>query len=160
VTYVNLPASPAARRAEEAARDRARLEQIDLKTSALVDLTYNKGEPSGSSTTPSYTDQDIEDLAERLAEDDGRYLPRGSTVSKTTRWFGGDEEYRTLATRVTLYPLQPMTIEEALACGVLDTSGRLVRHVYERLVAAEPDRVERVVRPHEAAAVAAPRPRY
>jgi hypothetical protein len=47
----------------------------------------------------AYDDFDVDQLAEGLANDSSR-LPRHFTVSKLTRWFGEDNEYRTIANSV------------------------------------------------------------
>jgi len=70
---------------------------------------------------------EVEGLAESLAEAGGTAgLPIGSSVCLSIDPVGRDKKPRAIA--VTLWPLEPMTIEEVVR------SGALKRHVYERLV--------------------------
>ena len=149
-----LPASPAARRAEEAARRRAALERIDGKLDQV--LAVMEGAASVAPTT--ITLDDVEYVAELLGSMDGPdLLPRHNVViSKLTRPFkdyAGRDEARTMATGISI-DRWTWTIREALEAGILDTSGRVRRHVLERLANEDPERVERWVRPHEGAEVA------
>jgi hypothetical protein len=107
---------------------------------------------------PSVSDEDVEWAAEALAAPDVlRLYPRGSVASVVTKLF--DEETRTLATSITIWPLQPMGIREALESGLIKGAS-LQPHVYERMVSELEDNGKRWVRPHEQAAQPAPRARW
>jgi hypothetical protein len=102
-----LPASPTARRAEEAIRRRAALERIEGKLDTFVAIT--KGTAACAAPTPSISDEDVEWAAEALAEPDAlRLYPRGSVASVTMSLFDG--EPRRMASTITAFPLQPMEI--------------------------------------------------
>ncbi len=151
-----LPASPTARRAEEAIRRRAALERIEGRLDTFVEIT--KGAAACTAPTPSISDEDVEWAAEALAAPDAlRLYPRGSVASVTAGPFDG--ETRTLATSITIWPLQPMSIREALECGLIKGAS-LQRHVYERMVRELPDAGKRWVRPQEQATQPAPRARW
>jgi hypothetical protein len=154
-----LPASPAARRREEAVRAEFRREAMDrleAKVDQLVEMT--KGAAQAAPTPPTVTEEDVEWAAEALAKPGALGLyPRGSIASVVTKLFDG--ETRTLATSITIWPLQPLSIREALECGLIKGAS-LQHHVYERMVRELPERAERVIRPHEQAAQPAARARW
>jgi hypothetical protein len=157
-----LPASPAKRRAEEAIRKELRRDAMDRlaaiegKLDTFVEIT--KGAAACAAPTPSISDEDVEWAAEALAAPDALKLyPRGSVASVTMGLFDG--ETRTLATSITIWPLQPMSIREALESGLIK-GANLQRHVYERMVSELEDYGKRWVRPHEQAAQPAPRARW
>jgi hypothetical protein len=153
-----LPASPAKRRAEEAIRKELRRDAMDRLATIERKLDAVLGTGGREAPQPSVSDEDVEWAAEALAAPDVlRLYPRGSVASVVTKLF--DEETRTLATSITIWPLQPLSIREALECGLIKGAS-LQRHVYERMVRELPERVERVIRPHEQAAQPAARARW
>jgi hypothetical protein len=147
-----LPASPAAHRRELEHRERARLEQFERKLDhALVEM--GKG---AAQAAPAYTAEDAWDLAQTLADNGTGGLPLHSRIETTSvdtttplqRPYG--KVYTTIATSVTIFPLDPMTPAEALLCGLLDTSGRLNHVAYEAAVKATPGVIEgRLIGPRD-----------
>jgi hypothetical protein len=142
-----LPASPTAHRKELAHRERMRLEQIEGKLDRLV-VAWGVAEKPSSIPTA----EDAFYLAEALAQAGTEGLPHGSHVETTTplqRPYG--RTYTTVATSVTVWPLQPMTPAAALLCGLLTCSGKLSITVYERMVKETPGIIEgRLMGPREA----------
>jgi hypothetical protein len=152
-----LPASPAKRRAEEAVREQLRRDAMDRLATIERKLDAVLG-TGGQAPQPAITADDVEALAELLAQPDALSgFPRGSIASVVTKLFGG--ETRTLATSITVWPLQPMSIREALESGLIKGAS-LQRHVYERMARELPDAGKRWARPHEQAAQPAPRARW
>jgi hypothetical protein len=153
-----LPASPAKRRAEEAIREELRRDAMDRLATIERKLDAVLGTGGREAPQPAITDDDVEALAELLAQPDALSgFPRGSIASVVTKLF--DDETRTLATSITIWPLQPMSIREALECGLIKGAS-LKHHVYERMVSELEDYGKRWVRPHEQAAQPAPRARW
>ena len=70
--------------------------------------------------------EDVERLTQSLSSGDLSDLPIGSSICLSINPVGSDKKPRAIA--VTLWPLEPITIEEVVR------SGALKRHVYERLV--------------------------
>jgi hypothetical protein len=71
------------------------------------------------------------------------------TTSPLQRPYG--RTYTTVATSVTIFPLQPMTPADALLCGLLSVSGKLSPTVYERMIKETPGIIEgRLMGPREA----------
>jgi hypothetical protein len=139
-------ANPTVNRREERLL-RERLAAMDAKMDQLV-----RGVGASPLPTPtadsSPTSEDAFYLAEELASRGTEGLPHGShvetaSVDTTTplqRRYG--RTYTTVATTVTIFPLQPMTPAAALLCGLLNTSGRLSPTVYERMVRETPGIIE------------------
>jgi hypothetical protein len=153
-----LPSSPTARRRELAVREELRRDAMDRLVTIERKLDAVLGTGGLRAPQPAITDVDIEDLAELLARPDALSgFPRGSIASVVTKLFDG--ETRTLATSITVWPLQPMSVREALECGLIKGAS-LQHHVYERMVRELPEGVERVIRPHEQAAQPAARARW
>ena len=153
-----LPASPAKRRAEEAVREELRRDAMDRLATIERKLDAVLGTGGLRAPQPAITDVDIEDLAELLARPNALSgFPRGSIASVVTKLFDG--ETRTLATSITIWPLQPLSIREALECGLIKGAS-LQHHVYERMVRELSDGGKRWARPHEEAAQPAPRARW
>ena len=95
-----LPASPAARRGEEAVRAEFRreaLDRIEGKLDTLLGMV--KGGAKALPQPTILTEADVDDLALDLANG-AVILPRGAVVSKVTQLFG--DECRHLATLVTV----------------------------------------------------------
>jgi hypothetical protein len=152
-----LPASPAKRRAEEAVREQLRRDAMDRLATIERKLDAVLG-TGGQAPQPAITADDVEALAELLAQPDALSgFPRGSIASVVTKLFDG--ETRTLATSITIWPLQPMSVREALEAGLIKGAS-LQRHVYERMARDLPDAGKRWARPHEQAAQPAPRARW
>jgi hypothetical protein len=141
---VILPANATARRREENLRVKAGLEAMDAKLDALI---AGQGKGVASATSTSISDDDVQYVRQILGRDGSKHLPSGSLVSVMLGVTGRD--YQVLAERVQVWPLKALTIKEAMEAGLLNTSGRLVRYVYERMVAALPDYGKRWVRLHE-----------
>jgi hypothetical protein len=106
---------------------------------------------------PTFTAEDAFYLAEELASRGTEGLPHGShvetqavdTTSPLQRPYG--RTYTTVATSVTIFPLQPMTPADALLCGLLSVSGKLSPTVYERMIKETPGIIEgRLMGPREA----------
>jgi hypothetical protein len=115
-----LPASPAARRREEAARAEFRreaLDRIEGKLDTLLSMV--KGGAKALPQPTIITEADVGDLALDLA-DGAVILPRGAVVSKVTQLFG--DECRHLATQVTVGLLQ-WTPRQLLEQGLVATDG-------------------------------------
>ena len=151
-----LPASPAARRREEAVRAEFRREAFDRiegKLDTLVGMM--KGGAKALPQPTIITEADVDDLALDLS-DGAVILPRGAVVSKVTQLFG--DECRHLATQVTVGLLQ-WTPRQLLEQGLVK-GNRWDWSLYQRLVSAVPERVDRWTRPHEAAEVPADEPRF
>jgi hypothetical protein len=147
-----LPANPTARRREEALLVHARLKNLE----AGIDRALEMAKEVGASPLPTPTAEDAFYLAEILASRGTEGLPHGShietaSVDTTTplqRPYGCT--YTTVATSVTIFPLQPMTPAEALLAGLLSTSGRLNHVAYEAAVKATPGVIEgRLIGPRE-----------
>jgi hypothetical protein len=147
-----LPANPTAHRRELAHRERMRLAQIEGKLDRLV---VEMGAAAKPSSTP--TAEDAFYLAEVLASSGTEGLPHGSRVDCTTvdittplqKPYG--KVFTTIATTVTIWPLEPMTPAEALLCGLLTVSGKLQPSVYERMIKEVPGIIEgRLIGPREA----------
>jgi hypothetical protein len=140
-----LPASPAARRREEAVRAEFRreaLDRIEGKLDTLVGMM--KGGAKALPQPTIITEADVDDLALDLA-DGAVILPRGAVVSKVTQLFG--DECRHLATQVTVGLLQ-WTPRQLLEQGLVK-GNRWDWSLYQRLVSAVPERVDRWTRPYE-----------
>jgi hypothetical protein len=147
-----LPANPTAHRKELAHRERVRLEQIEGKLDRLVVEMGAAAKPS----SPTFTGEDAFYLAAELASRGTEGLPHGShvecmavdTTSPLQRPYG--KVYTTIATTVTIWPLNPMTPAEALLCGLLTVSGKLQPSVFERMIKETPGIIEgRLIGPRE-----------
>jgi hypothetical protein len=148
-----LPASPAAHRRELEHRERARLEQFERKLDHALVMVKDAG-----SNAPSLpTEEDSWDLAVTLADNGTGGLPLHSHIETTSvdtttplqRPYG--KVYTTIATSITVFPLDPMTPPQALLCGLLDKSGRFSPTVYERMVKETPGIISgRLMGPREA----------
>jgi hypothetical protein len=144
-----LPANPTARRREEALLVQARLKALEAGIDRLV-------KEAGASPLPTPTAEDAFYLAEELASRGTEGLPHGShveteaieTTTPLQRPYG--RTYTTVATTVTIWPLNPMTPAAALRCGLLTCSGKLSPTVYERMVRETPGIIEgRLMGPRE-----------
>src|SRR5258708_3660169 len=95
------------------------------------DKTLPRLQPSARPEKASYDADDVFMLAELLARVGNKYLPRGSAVETTSvdvtsplqRPYG--REFKQMATRISIWPLGPQTVESALVSGVIDVSGRI-----------------------------------
>ena len=133
-------ANPTVNRREERLL-RERLAAMEAKVDVLVTEVAHKA-------PPTFTAEDAFYLAEELASRGTEGLPHGShietqaieTTTPLQRPYG--RTYTTVATSVTIFPLQPMTPAEALLAGLLSTSGRLNHVAYEAAVKATPGVIE------------------
>jgi hypothetical protein len=112
----------------------------------------------GASAPAFTTEEDAWDLAQTLADNGTGGLPLHSHIetmaadTTTPLQVPFGRVYTTVCTTVTIFPLNPMTPAEALLCGLLDTSGRLNRVAYDRMVRVMPGVVAGLLRPHHDAA--------
>ena len=128
-----LPATPSAHRRELAHRERMRLEQFESKLDRLV---VEMGAAAKPSSLP--TAEDIQDLAERLAEDCS-WLPHGSHVetraedysSPLSRAYGAS--YVDRATSISIPIIGTFIPRELLETGLVK-GGTFQAHVYERML--------------------------
>jgi hypothetical protein len=136
---------------------RERLAAMDVKVNALVEMAKEVGASPLPTPTLPLTAEDAFYLSEELASRGTEGLPHGShiettsveTTSPLSRPYG--RTYTTVATTVTIWPLQPMTPAAALLCGLLTCSGKLSPTVYERMVKEVPGIIEgRLLGPREA----------
>jgi hypothetical protein len=133
---VILPASPAAHRRELEHRERARLEQFESKLDHALVMAKEAGSNAPSLPTP--TEEDIQLLAERLAEDRS-WLPHASHVetraednsSPLSRAYG--PTYVDRATSITIPIIGTFTPRELLEQGLVK-GGTFQAHVYDRLL--------------------------
>jgi hypothetical protein len=137
-----LPASPAARRAELWARERACTEAFDrgyAQGRAYGDAIMGKGAafmaaPTAPQSEPSVADAteidplDVEDLADIL------YAGRGQIEVPHSFSFTARRDAPPTVTAVNFGALGRFTIEEALRLKLLSGSGVLNRSVYRRLI--------------------------
>jgi hypothetical protein len=79
----------------------------------------------------------VNNIAESLA--DGRITFRGIRGHLNLSLDPTARDAKPRATHLTLWPLEPTSIEDAVRCGLLNYSG-IQRHVYERMVAQLPGR--------------------
>jgi hypothetical protein len=133
------------------------MEAVEAKVDVLVSIGMDKGVGrKAPPTPPAFDDDDIKDLAERLGSPDAhQWLPSGAQVSLSTRLYD-DDDYKTVATSVSVGGLV-WTIEELLRLG-LWRNDRWQHHRFEAIVNAIPGRVDRWIRPHEAASIPNGRP--
>jgi hypothetical protein len=154
-------ADPTVQRREERLL-RERLAAMDGKVTALLAMAGPEARGIGvaerPSSPPAPTEEDAFYLAEELASMGTDGLPHGSHIETTAietttplqRPYG--RTYTTIATSVSIFPLQPMTPAAALLCGLLTCSGRFQPSTYERMVKEIPGVVAGLLRPwHEAA---------
>jgi hypothetical protein len=148
-----LSANPAVRKREERHLMQERLKQLE----AGIDRALEMAKEVGASPLPTPTAEDAFYLAEELASRGTEGLPHGShvetasvdTTSPLQRPYG--PTYTTVATSVTVWPLQPMTPAAALLCGLLTCSGKLSPTVYERMIKETSGIIEgRLMGPREA----------
>ncbi len=137
-----LPASPAARRAELEARERARTEAFDrgyAQGRAYGDAIMGQGAafaaaPTAPQSEPSVADAteidplDIEDLADIL------YAGRGQIEVPHSFSFTARRDGPPTVTAVNFGALGRYTIEEVLRLKLLSGSGVLNRSTYNRLI--------------------------
>jgi hypothetical protein len=154
--HFNLPGGKAARKREAMIREGARLEAYD-KTLGLLN---GDKPPEAVPARPLHaTAEDCKTLSDILVQTAGRFLPRGShievadfeTTTELQKPFGQTFEKR--VTSVSIWPLGVMSLEEVLRRGILDRQGNVSMVAYETAMAAMDGHVERVVRPHEEAAI-------
>jgi hypothetical protein len=130
-----LPASPAAHRRELEHRERARLAQFESKLDHALVMVK---EVVAKAAAPSFTDQDIQDLAERLAEDRS-WLPHASHVetraedcsTPLSRAYG--PSYVDRATSISIPIIGTFTPRQLLESGLVK-GGTFQAHVYERML--------------------------
>jgi hypothetical protein len=110
----------------------------------------------GAKASPTYSQQDAWDLSELLASNGTEGLPPHSHIETTSvdtttplqKPYG--KVYTTVATSVTIWPLEPMTPAGCLLLNLLDRSGRLNQVTYERMVKETPGVVEgRLIGPRD-----------
>jgi hypothetical protein len=128
-----LPASPAARRAELEARERARTEAFDrgyAQGRAYGDSIMGKGAASAAhAPAPAEIDpRDIEDLADILT------AGRGQIEVPHSFSFTARRDAPPTVTAVNFGALGRYTVEEVLRLKLLSGSGILNRSVYGRLI--------------------------
>jgi hypothetical protein len=140
-----LPASPTARRREEALLVRARMEAIDAKLGKLV--VEGGASASAPPTPPAFTDSDIEEVGKLLVE--GRIcLPTHARITVITtveeiksKVFGTSTVLTHNADQLCAHQLQPMSIQAALEAGLLvKLNGVWLwrENVYRQLVPPDP----------------------
>jgi hypothetical protein len=138
---VILSANPAVRRREEELLARARLQRIDAQLDHLLRTTVGRegGATAPTSTPPPLNDADVQDLAERLAEDRS-WLPHGAHVETTCvdtstplqKPYGA--VYTNLATSITIPIVGTFTPRGLLETGLVTKGGKFQAHVYERML--------------------------
>jgi hypothetical protein len=102
-------------------------------------LAMAKEVGSDAPSLPTFDDHDVQDLAERLAEDRS-WLPHGTHVETTcldtstplSRAYG--PTYTNTATSISIPILGTYTPRELLEAGLVTKGGKFQHHVFERLL--------------------------
>jgi hypothetical protein len=131
-----LPASPTARRREEALFVQARLKALE----AGIDRALEMAKEVGSNAPSTPTAEDAFYLAEELASRGTEGLPHGShvqteavdTTTPLQRPYGAT--YTNLATSISIPIIGTFTPRELLETGLVTKGGKFQAHVYERLL--------------------------
>jgi hypothetical protein len=150
-----LPASPTARRREEALLVQARLKALEAGIDRALEMTKEVGS-NAPSTSPTFDDYEVQCLAERLAEDRS-WLPHGSHVetraednsTPLSRPYG--PTYVDRATTVTIPIIGTFTPRQLLETGLVTNGGKWNHVAYEAALKATPGVVSgRLLGPREA----------
>jgi hypothetical protein len=113
-----------------------RMAAMEEKADRLLAARYTGGAKAPPTPT-SVTDEDVEWAEESLAHPDAASrLCKGAQIAVGTTPDGPR------AISVLLYPLQAMSVREALERGLVDWRGRLNRLAYERAIEALKDRAD------------------
>jgi hypothetical protein len=139
-----LPASPTARRREEALLTRARLERIDSQLDHMLRTTVGRG---AAQAAPLFTDADVAEVGKLLVEA-RMWLPKYARITVITeietiksKVFGTSEVFTHTADQLCCHQLQPMSIQAAIEGGLLAKLGgqwRWSEATYKRLVPPDP----------------------
>ena len=121
---------------------------------ALVEMAKEVGSDAPS-PSPAFDDYDVQDLAERLAEDRS-WLPQGSHVETTCLDTTSPLQlpygrvYTTVATSISIPIVGTFTPRELLETGLVTKGGKFQHHVFERLLSETPGMVKgKLIGPRE-----------
>jgi hypothetical protein len=107
------------------------------RSSARLNHHHHQGAASAAPTIPSVSDEDLLDMQESLAEGHFR-LPPGVSFCRSINPMARNG--RVLVTTLTIPPLGPLSVREAVEIGLLDPIKGFQRMIYDRLVTARSGR--------------------